>query len=255
MQNPYKTAFITGASSGIGLEVAKKFAQRGLSLVLLARRRDRLEKLAAELSAQVPCHIIACDINDDKAVEREISALPADFSQIDILINNAGLSLGLEPAHKTSTDDWRQMIDTNCKSLALMTQRLLPGMVARNRGHIVNIGSVAGTYAYVGGNVYGATKAFVEHFSRNLKTDLLGTAVRVTNIEPGMTTDSEFSLVRFHGNEQKAREVYQGANPMAAEDIAEAVHWVVSQPAHVNINRIEMMAVSQAPGGLVVHRK
>ncbi len=255
MQNPYKTAFITGASSGIGLEVARKFSRLGLKLILLARRKDRLEKLAAELSAQALCHIIACDINDSKTVEREISALPANFSEIDILINNAGLSLGLEPAHETSWDDWRQMIDTNCKSLAFMTHLLVPGMVARNRGHIVNIGSVAGTYAYRGGNVYGATKAFVEHFSRNLKTDLHGTAVRVTNIEPGMTTDSEFSLVRFHGNEQQAREVYQGANPMTAADIAEAVNWVVSQPAHVNINRIEMMPISQAPGGLTVHRK
>ncbi len=255
MRNSYKTALITGASSGIGLEIARKFATQGLSLVLLARRRDRLEALAGELSAQVPCHVIACDINDSKKVESEIAALPRGFAEIDILINNAGLSLGLDPAHKTSWEDWREMIDTNCKALAFMTHLLLPGMVARNRGHIVNLGSVAGTYAYPGGNVYCATKAFVEQFSRGLKSDLLGTALRITNIEPGMTTDSEFALVRFHGNEQKAREVYQGANPMTAQDIAEAVHWVVSQPAHVNINRIEMMPVTQATGPLAVHRK
>lgn len=255
MKKPYKIALITGASSGIGLAIAKKFARQRLSLVLLARRKNRLEALAAELSAHAPCHVIACDINDSKTVEREIAALPADFAEIDILVNNAGLSLGLDPAHKTSRDDWEQMIDTNCKALALMTHCLLPDMVARDRGHIVNLGSVAGTHAYPGGNVYCATKAFVEQFSRGLRSDLLGTAVRVTNIEPGMTTDSEFALVRFHGNEQEARKVYQGANPMTAEDIAEAVNWAVSQPAHVNINRIEMMPVSQATGPLAVHRK
>ncbi|HEX5057018.1 MAG TPA: SDR family NAD(P)-dependent oxidoreductase [Gammaproteobacteria bacterium] len=255
MQNPYKIALVTGASSGIGLEVARTFAQRGFNLALLARRRDRLEKLAAELSGHTSCHVMACDINDGAAVEREITALPRDFSTIDILINNAGLSLGLDRAHEASWDDWQRMIDTNCKSLAFMTHLLVPGMVARNRGHIVNIGSVAGSYAYRGGNVYGATKAFVEQFSRNLKADLLGTAVRVTNIEPGMTTDSEFSLVRFHGNEQEANRVYQGTVPMTAADIAAAVDWVIAQPAHVNINRIEMMPVSQAPGGLAVHRK
>jgi 3-hydroxy acid dehydrogenase/malonic semialdehyde reductase len=255
MHNHYKTALITGASSGIGLEVARKFAQRGLKLILLARRSERLEKLAAELSAQAFCHIIACDINDSKTLEREIAALPAAFAEIDILVNNAGLSLGLDPAHETAWDDWRQMIDTNCKALAFMTNLLVPGMVARNRGHIVNLGSVAGSFGYRGGNVYGATKAFVEHLSRGMKADLLGTAVRITNIEPGMTTDSDFSLVRFHGNEQKARAVYEGTEPMTAEDVAAAVDWAVSQPAHVNINRIEMMPVCQAPGGLSVHRK
>jgi 3-hydroxy acid dehydrogenase/malonic semialdehyde reductase len=255
MKNLYKSALITGASSGIGLEVAKKFAQRGLALVLLARRKDKLEELAAELSPQTRCHVIACDINDTATVQREIAALPAAFSEIDILVNNAGLSLGLDPVHETSWNDWREMIDTNCKALALMTNLLAPGMVARNRGHIVNLGSVAGSFGYRGGNVYGATKAFVEHLSRGLKADLLGTAVRVTNIEPGMTTDSDFSLVRFHGDAQKARDVYQGTEPMTAEDVAVAVDWAVTQPAHVNITRIEMMPVTQAPGGLAVHRK
>lgn len=255
MHNSYKTALITGASSGIGLETARKFAQRGLNLILLARRRDRLEKLAAELSGKARCHIAACDINDAGGVRREIAALPADFSAVDILVNNAGLSLGLDPAQEASWDDWRQMIETNCRSLAFMTHLLVPGMVERNRGHIVNIGSVAGSYAYRGGNVYGATKAFVEHFSRGLKTDLLGTAVRVTNIEPGMTAGNEFSLVRFHGDEQEARKVYAGVEPMISADIAEAIDWAVSRPAHVNVNRIELMPVCQAPGGLAVHRK
>lgn len=251
----YKTALITGASSGIGLETARRFAQRGLNLILLARRRDRLEKLASELSGESRCRLIACDINDTAAVQREIGALPEEFSEIDILVNNAGLSLGLDPAQEASWEDWRQMIETNCRSLAFMTHLLIPGMVARNRGHIVNIGSVAGSYGYRGGNVYGATKAFVEHFSRGLKTDLLGTAVRVTNIEPGMTAGNEFSLVRFHGNEQEARKVYESAEPMMSADIAEAIDWAVSRPAHVNVNRIELMPACQAPGGLAVHRK
>lgn len=251
----YKTALITGASSGIGLETARRFAQRGLNLILLARRRDRLEKLASELPGKARCHVIACDINDTAGVQREIAALPADFSAIDILINNAGLSLGLDPAQEASWDDWHQMIETNCRSLAFMTHLLVPGMAGRNRGHIVNIGSVAGSYAYRGGNVYGATKAFVEHFSRGLKTDLLGTAVRVTNIEPGMTSGNEFALVRFHGDAQEARKVYAGAEPMLSSDIAEAIDWAISRPAHVNVNRIELMPVCQAPGGLAVHRK
>lgn len=255
MKPAYKIALITGASSGIGRAIANKFAQQGLSLVLLARRKERLEALASGLSAHVPCHIIAGDINDMKAMDQEISGLPVNFAAVDILINNAGLALGLDPAHQALWDNWQQMIATNCQALACMTHRLLPGMVERNRGHVVNISSTAGSYAYPGGNVYGATKAFVDQFSRGLKSDLLGTAVRVTSIAPGMTTGSEFSLVRFHGDEQQARKVYQGAEPMAADDIAEAVSWVVSQPAHVNINHIEMMPTCQAPGHLAVHRK
>jgi 3-hydroxy acid dehydrogenase / malonic semialdehyde reductase len=255
MPDEYKTALITGASSGIGLETARKFAQRGLRLVLLARRRERLGTLASELAPSAPCHVIACDINDTAAVERAISELPPDFSEVDILVNNAGLSLGLERAHEASLDDWRRMIETNCGALAFMTRLMVPGMVARNRGHIVNIGSVAGSYAYRGGNVYGATKAFVEHFSRGLKTDLLGTAVRVTNIEPGMTAGNEFSLVRFHGDAEEARKVYAGAEPLMSADVAEAIDWAVSRPAHVNVNRIELMPACQAPGGLAVHRK
>ncbi|HEX7027201.1 MAG TPA: SDR family NAD(P)-dependent oxidoreductase [Gammaproteobacteria bacterium] len=255
MNNQYKVAFVTGASVGIGLEVARRFSQQGMSLVLLARRKEKLEQLARELSVNAPCHVIACDIRDLEQVGGEIDKLPEAFSQIDILVNNAGLSLGLVPAHTADWNDWRQMIDTNCTALAFVTRKLLPGMVSRNRGHIVNLGSVAGSYAYPGGNVYSATKAFVEHFSRSLKADLLGTALRVTNIEPGMTGDTEFSLVRFHGNRDEADAVYKGADYLTPVDIAEAVCWAVAQPAHVNINRMEIMPVCQATGPLAVHRK
>lgn len=251
----YKVAFVTGASVGIGLEVARRFSRQGMSLVLLARRRERLEQLARELSVNAPCHVIACDIRDLERVEKEIDNLPESFSRVDVLVNNAGLSLGLVPSQSADWPDWRQMIETNCTSLAFVTHRLLPGMVSRNRGHIVNLGSVAGSYAYPGGNVYSATKAFVEHFSRSLKADLLGTAVRVTNIEPGMTGDTEFSLVRFHGNREEADQVYKGADYLTPGDIAEAVHWAVSQPPHVNINRMEIMPVCQATGPLAVYRK
>lgn len=255
MNSQYKVAFVTGASVGIGLEVAKRFSQQGMSLVLLARRRERLEQLARELSVNAPCHVIACDIRDLEKVEKEIDNLPEAFSQVDVLVNNAGLSLGLVPAQSADWPDWRQMIETNCTALAFVTHRLLPGMVSCNRGHIVNLGSVAGSYAYPGGNVYSATKAFVEHFSRSLKADLQGTAVRVTNIEPGMTGDTEFSLVRFHGNREEAGRVYEGADYLTPVDIAEAVHWAVSQPPHVNINRMEIMPVCQATGPLAVYRK
>lgn len=253
--NQYKIAFITGASVGIGLETARRFSQQGVSLVLLARRRERLEQLAKELSVNAPCHVIACDVRDLEQLDKEIENLPETFSQIDILINNAGLSLGLVPAHTADWADWRQMIDTNCTSLAFITRRLLPGMVSRNRGHVVNLGSIAGSYAYPGGNVYSATKAFVEHFSRSLRADLLGTAVRVTNIEPGMTGDTEFSLVRFHGDREEAEAVYRGADYLKPADIAEAICWSVSQPPHVNINRMEIMPVCQATGPLAVDRK
>lgn len=255
MNNQYKVAFVTGASVGIGLEIARRFSRHGMSLVLLARRRERLEQLAGELSVNAPCHVIACDIRDQEQVGKEIDNLPEAFSQVDVLVNNAGLSLGLVPAQSADWPDWRQMIETNCTALTFVTHRLLPGMVSRNRGHIVNLGSVAGSYAYPGGNVYSATKAFAEHFSRSLKADLLGTAVRVTNIEPGMTGDTEFSLVRFHGNREEAGQVYKGADYLKPADIAEAVHWAVSQPPHVNINRMEIMPVCQATGPLAVYRK
>lgn len=243
---------ITGASSGFGEACARRFASSGARLVLAARRLDRLNNLKEEL--QAPIHPVQLDVRDRRAVEACLAGLPAEFSEIDILINNAGLSLGLEPAHETELDDWETMVDTNVKGLMVVTRLVLPGMVKRNRGHIVNIGSVAGSYPYPGGNVYGATKAFVKQFSLNLKADLIGTAVRVTEIDPGIA-ETEFSLVRFKGNLEKAGAVYRGTKPIRAEDIAEIIHWVTSLPAHVNINLLEVMPVCQAFGFFAIDRK
>ncbi|HOG18114.1 MAG: NADP-dependent 3-hydroxy acid dehydrogenase YdfG [Syntrophaceae bacterium PtaU1.Bin231] len=251
----YRVAVVTGASSGFGAAIAERFAREGLSCVLMARRKDRLTRLTKKLAPHADCHVAACDIRDLEAVRKAISGLPKKFSAVDVLVNNAGLALGLEPAQRASWAEWQQMIETNCMALAFLTHCLLPGMVERNCGHIVNIGSVAGSYAYPGSNVYGASKAFVEQFTRNLKADLLGTAVRVTNVEPGMTSGSEFSLVRFSGDKEKAASVYQGVEPLKPADIAECVYWAVSQPANVNINRIEVMPVCQAPSRTAIHRK
>jgi len=244
-----KTALITGASSGIGKATAQVLAKQGYKLILLARREQHLNDLKVQLSPITPCHIIACDINDHTQLLRELEQLPDNFKEIDILINNAGLALGLNPAHQTDWLDWQTMINTNCLSLAFLSRQILPGLVKRNFGHIINIGSIAGSYAYKGANVYGATKAFVAQFSSNLRSDLLGTAVRVTNIEPGMLNESEFSLVRFKGNEEQANDVYAGLEPLRSEDVAETIRWVLAQPAHVNINNIELMPVHQALAG------
>lgn len=244
-------AFITGATAGFGAACARRFAKEGWALVLTGRRRERLEALAADLA--VPVHLGVFDVRDREAVRAFVEDLPAEFRAVDVLVNNAGLALGLEPAWRTSLDDWDVMVDTNIKGLMYCARFLLPGMVERNRGHVVNLGSIAGSYAYPGGNVYGATKAFVEQFSRNLRADLLGTKVRVTNIEPGMA-ESEFSLVRFKGNAEQAAKVYEGAQPITPEDIAEMIWWVSSLPAHLNINRLEVMPVCQAFGPLPVAR-
>ena len=244
-----QTALITGASSGIGKATAQLLAQQGIKLILLARREERLKALQAELSPYTPCHIIACNINDHTQLLNALEQLPDSFKKIDILINNAGLALGLNPAHETDWIDWQTMINTNCLSLAFLTRQILPGLVERNHGHIINIGSIAGSYAYKGANVYGATKAFVEQFSSNLRSDLLGTAIRVTNVEPGLLNESEFSLVRFKGNENQANSVYAGLEPLRSEDVAETIRWILSQPAHVNINNIEIMPVHQALAG------
>jgi len=248
-------AFITGASSGIGLAAAERFAREGKKLVLMARRKERLDALAQRLSQQVPCHVIVCDVSDRDAVAQAIATLPEQFQNIDILLNNAGLALGVTPAQTTPWSDWQQMIDTNCTALAFLTHQLLPGMVARNRGHIINIGSTAGTYPYPGGNVYCASKAFVKQFSLALRADLSGTAVRVTNIEPGMVGDSEFTRVRLHGDDAKAADVYKGAEYLLPADIADAIAWAANQPAYVNINRIEIMPVCQSSDRLKIHRK
>ncbi|HYG68818.1 MAG TPA: SDR family NAD(P)-dependent oxidoreductase, partial [Anaeromyxobacteraceae bacterium] len=199
-------------------------------------------------------HAIAVDVRDAAATERALASLPAPFAEPDVLVNNAGLALGLEPAHRASLDDWQQMIDTNIGALVRITRAVLPGMVARDRGHVVNLGSIAGTYPYPGGNVYGATKAFVHQFSLNLRADLLGTRVRVTSVEPGMA-ETEFSLVRFQGDQGKANKVYEGVQPLTGEDVADAIHWIVTRPPHVNVNAIELMPVQQAFSPLAVHRK
>ena len=193
-------------------------------------------------------------MRDRAAVNAAVAALPADLSAIDILVNNAGLALGLEPAQRADPDAWEQMVDTNVKGVMYVTRAVLPGMVERRRGHVINLGSIAGTYPYPGGNVYGATKAFVRQFSLGLRADLFGTPIRVTSVEPGLVGGTEFSAVRFGGDAQKASKIYDGADALTPEDVAEAVHWVASLPARVNINAVEMMPVTQSFGPLPVYR-
>jgi len=246
-------ALVTGASAGFGAAITRVLAGDGMKVVATARRADRLSALAAELGpAVLP---VALDVTDAAAVGRLAGSLPEGWAEVDVLVNNAGLALGLEPAAEADLGDWEQMIQTNCAGLARVTRALLPGMVQRGRGQVVNIGSTAGSYPYPGGNVYGATKAFVHQFSLNLRADLAGTGVRVTCIEPGLAGGSEFSQVRFHGDEDKAAAVYAGTDPLTPEDVAEAVRWVLSRPAHVNINVMEMMPTAQSPGPLAVHRR
>jgi 3-hydroxy acid dehydrogenase / malonic semialdehyde reductase len=250
----YSTALITGASSGFGEAIARRWAQQGKRLILLARREERLNALVDELSKQASCHAIVCDIRDKDRLKHQLENLPEAFQSVDILVNNAGLALGLEPAAEASWLDWEQMIETNCMSLAWMTRFILPGMLARQRGHIINMGSIAGYYAYKGANVYGATKAFVEQFSQNLRADVLGSPIRVTHIAPGLAGGSEFSLVRFKGDQKKADQVYTGVQPLLPESVAEAVVWAVNQPAFVNICTIELMPTCQAVSGVMVNR-
>lgn len=248
-----KTILITGASSGFGAAAARIFAEEGNRLVVAARRLEPLLALQQELADRVQVLPLVLDVRERTAVEAAVASLPAGFSEIDLLVNNAGLALGLEPAQQALLDDWDTMVDTNIKGLTYMTRCLLPGMVARNCGHIINIGSTAGAWPYAGGNVYGGTKAFVEQFSRNLRTDLLGTMVRVTCIAPGMA-ETEFSQVRFKGDQQKAGRVYEGCQPLTAEDVAGIIKWVSDQPTHVNVNHLEVMSIHQAWGPLAVHR-
>ena len=244
--------FVTGASAGFGAAIARKFVQTGHRVIATARRQDRLQALAAELGdALLPLEL---DVRDRTAVEALPAVLPPEFAAVDVLVNNAGLALGLEPAQRASLDDWQTMIDTNCTGLVQVTRALLPGMVERNRGHVFNLGSVAGSWPYAGGNVYGATKAFVRQFSLNLRADLAGTALRVTDVEPGLCGGTEFSNVRFHGDDEKAAKVYQDVQALTAEDIADTVHWIATRPAHVNVNTIELMPVAQSFAGLTIHR-
>jgi 3-hydroxy acid dehydrogenase/malonic semialdehyde reductase len=248
-----RTVFITGASSGFGAGCARKFAGEGARLILAARREGRLMELADELAKTTEVHAVALDVRKREAVRQAVDGLPPGFREVDILVNSAGLALGLGPAHEANLDDWDAMVDTNIKGLTYCTRFLLPGMVERNRGHVINIGSVAGSWPYPGGNVYGGTKAFVEQFSRNLRADLLGTRVRVTCLAPGMA-ETEFSLVRFKGDAERAGQVYTGTEKLTAGDIAEIVCWVAGLPLHVNVNTLEVMSVDQSWGPLAVHR-
>ncbi len=248
-----RTVFITGASSGFGAATARRFAALGDRVIAAARRADRLSDLADELGTDVVLPLIL-DVRDRDSVEHVAASLPEDFAEVDILVNNAGLALGLEPAQEADVDQWEQMIETNCTGLVVMTRALLPQMVARGTGHIVNLGSIAGTYPYPGGNVYGATKAFVHQFSLNLRSDLHGTGVRVTSVEPGLSGGTEFSEVRFGGDRERAAAVYAGTHPLTADDIAAAIEWATSQPPHVNVNVIELMATSQSFAPFQVYR-
>jgi 3-hydroxy acid dehydrogenase / malonic semialdehyde reductase len=244
---------VTGATSGFGAAIARRFAIEGHRVIAVGRRRERLDGLVRELTGQ-HVHPVVLDVRDRAAIAAALAALPLELAAVDLLVNNAGLALGLEPAYEANLDQWEEMVDTNIKGLMYLTRALLPGMVARRRGHIVNLGSIAGTYPYPGGNVYGATKSFVHQFSLNLRADLAGTKVRVSSIEPGMVGGTEFSNVRF-GDATKAARVYEGADPLLPEDIAEAVHWVASLPARVNINVVELTPVNQTFGPFAIHRE
>jgi 3-hydroxy acid dehydrogenase / malonic semialdehyde reductase len=247
------TALVTGATAGFGVAIARRLHGAGARVVLAARRTERLDALQAELGAE-RVHTLTLDVRQRQAVFAGIDGLPQQFRDLSILVNNAGLALGVEPAPSADLDNWDTMIETNISGLTYVTRAVLPGMVARKRGHVVNLGSVAGTYPYPGGNAYGATKAFVSQFSLNLRADLLGTGVRVSSIEPGMA-ETEFGLVRYKGDADKAAAVYKGMQPLTAEDVAESVLWCCTLPAHVNINRVEMMPTAQAFGGFAVHRQ
>lgn len=248
-----KTILITGATSGFGRACAVKFAAEGWRVVATGRRRERLDELADLFGGDV-VYPLVLDVRQRDAVRQAFADLPEAFTPIDVLLNNAGLALGLEPAHNASLDDWDRMVDTNIKGLTYCTRAILPAMVERRSGHVINLGSVAGDFPYPGGNAYGATKAFVKQFSLNLRADLGGTNVRVTNIEPGLAL-SEFSLVRFHGDSEKADKVYEGTRPLTPEDIAEIIFWVATLPPHVNVNRLEVMPTCQSFGAFNIHRE
>ena len=245
-----KTALVTGATSGIGEATVRALADAGWKVIATGRRADRLEMLAAAIGDAV--HVAAFDIRDAEATAAAIDALPAGFAGIDLLVNNAGLALGTAPAQKADLDEWRTMIDTNVTALVAITHRLLPGLIER-KGAIVNLSSVAATYPYTGGNVYGATKAFVHQFTLGLRSDLHGTGVRVSSIEPGMV-ETEFTLVRTGGDSAASDTLYGGANPMTAQDIAATILWIATLPPHLNVNTLELMPVSQSFAGFQVAR-
>jgi 3-hydroxy acid dehydrogenase / malonic semialdehyde reductase len=250
-----RLVMITGASSGIGAACARSFAAVGATLILVARRLERLQALAAELQqeSQTQCLCVALDVSDREAVLSTLMDLPADWANIEILVNNAGLSRGLDAFQSADLNDWEEMLDTNVKGLLYVTRTLLPGMIERGRGHIINLGSIAGHQTYPKGNVYCASKAAVRAITEGLKLDLLGTPIRVSTVDPGLV-NTEFSQVRFHGDKQRADTVYAGLTPLTANDIADVVLFCATRPAHVNINEVVLMPVDQASATLV-HRQ
>ena len=250
------TVLVTGATAGFGEATARRFLANGHKVVAVGRRSERLEALKSSLPVEQQKQLLTMvvDVCDSTQVDALANALPAEFSKVTVLVNNAGLALGLEPAHKAFLSDWDQMIDTNIKGLVHMSRAFLPGMVERKCGHVINLGSVAANYPYPGGNVYGGTKAFVKQFSLNLRADLIGTPVRVTCIEPGMCAGTEFSNVRFKGDDEKAEKVYTGVQALSADDVAETIYWSATLPSHMNINVLEVMPVQQAFNAFNVHR-
>lgn len=247
-----KTTLVTGATSGFGRAAVRRFHALGHRVIGTGRRQERLDELASELGERFVG--LRFDVADREAVSAALASLQGPWAEIDVLVNNAGLALGLEPAHKANLDDWTTMVDTNINGVLYITRAVLPGMVERQRGHIVNISSIAANWPYPGGNVYGATKAFLSQFSNNLRSDLLGSRVRVSSIEPGLC-ETEFSLVRYKGDEGAAASPYANVEAMSADDIAEAIVWVTEVPRHVNVNRVELMATEQAWGPFAIHRE
>ena len=250
-----KIVLITGATSGIGLACARKFAENGDRLILTGRNEQRLSEIRKELEAKgTNVLTLTFDVRDREKAAKYIQELPAEWQEIDVLVNNAGLALGLEPEYEGSYDDWETMIDTNIKGLLTMTRLVVPGMVARNRGHIINIGSVAGDAAYAGGNVYCATKAAVKVLSDGLRIDVANTAIRVTNLKPGLV-ETNFSNVRFHGDNNRAATVYKGIKPLTGDDIADVAVYAVNAPEHVQIAEVLILATHQASGSVIVRKQ
>lgn len=249
-----KVVLITGATSGIGLGCARKFAANGDRLILTGRNEQRLAEISDELTGKgTQVYTLAFDVRDREAARKAIESLPTEWQEIDVLVNNAGLALGLEPEYEGCMDDWETMIDTNVKGLLTMTRLVVPGMVTRNRGHIINVGSVAGDAAYAGGNVYCATKAAVKALSDGLRIDVANTAVRVTNLKPGLV-ETNFSNIRFHGDEQRAATVYKGIKPLTGDDIADVAVYAANAPEHVQIAEVLILATHQASGSVIVRK-